>query len=249
MKSDIEKAVARQKKLWNELAKEDAMRYIDAAATGQAREDFFAQGKKTVQRLCLPFFQREGFDPTGKRMLDLGCGVGRMTRFFSEIFGEAHGTDISEEMINLARNWNQGRHNLHFDVGNGVDLSIYEDNWFHFVFSNAVLYYLHKKEILLSYIHEVDRVLKAGGYFQLSVTGEWTRAFGIIPVHRLLTNWLVKTGLVDWYYRFARRFGRPAPIGIIVSRSELDDMLHGTSLEIIEMANESGYMWCKGRKR
>ena len=42
------------------------------------------------------------FDPTDKRMLDIGCGIGGMTRYFSDLFAEAHGVDFSKELIKKA---------------------------------------------------------------------------------------------------------------------------------------------------
>ncbi|MGC4049782.1 MAG: class I SAM-dependent methyltransferase, partial [Paludibaculum sp.] len=38
-------------------------------------------------------------DPRACSVLEIGCGVGRMTRWFTEYFGEVHGLDIAPEMI------------------------------------------------------------------------------------------------------------------------------------------------------
>ena len=41
-----------------------------------------------------------GADPAAvAALLEIGCGVGRMTRWFAESFGEVHGIDVAPEMI------------------------------------------------------------------------------------------------------------------------------------------------------
>ena len=106
---EVEKVATQQKATWGKLAKEGALKWICWPRLFDNTEEFFESGKKEVQTIVLPFFQKQGFEPSGKRMLDIGCGAGRTTRFFSEIFAEAYGVDISEEMINQGKSWNEDR--------------------------------------------------------------------------------------------------------------------------------------------
>jgi len=174
-----------------------------------------------------------------------------MTSFFSWIFAEAHGVDTSEEMINLARNWTKDRTSLYFNVGNGFDLRIYEDSQFDFVFSQVVFQHIPKKEIIKSYIHEIDRVLRPGGLFQVQFDNRvWYHALGFIPVHRLLVNWLLETKFIRFYYNFARFLGKPNFTGVLLSSKELNEMLEDTSLEVVEtLGDATAFMWCMGRRR
>lgn len=249
METKVAKASVDKKELWDRLAKDDALKWIVYPVAVRDPEEFFETGKEDVKRYCLPFFKNEGFDYVGKRMLDIGCGVGRTTRFFSEIFGEAYGVDISKQMINLARDWNADRPNLHFDVGSGANLSMYEDNMFDFVFSIQVFHHIPRREMIRSYIHEIDRVLKKNGLFQIQFGRKWYRFLRFIPVHRMLLNWVVETGLINLYYKPAKLFGRQPIMGISLPPEELKKMLEDTSL-IIEISYENTpWMWCKGKKR
>lgn len=185
----MEKITAKRKRLWDRLAKDHAMSAISTSKADWDMEEFFERGKRLVESFCLPFFREVGFNPAGKRMLDLGCGIGRTTRFFTELFAEACGVDISEEMINLARNLNQDKPNLRFDVGNGFDLGMYEDNQFDFVFCYLIFQHISSRKIIRLYIGEIDRVLKPDGLFQLQFnTKEWFHALGFLPIHRPIYN-------------------------------------------------------------
>lgn len=86
---------------WDRAATEDAVNYILGSKCKRDLDlkTFFDRKAQQAERDTEEFFKEMYFTPAGKRMLDIGCGIGPMTRYFSEIFGEAHGVDISEEMI------------------------------------------------------------------------------------------------------------------------------------------------------
>jgi len=45
----------------------------------------------------------DGTDPKKMRILEIGCGAGRMTKYLAELFGEVHGVDVSDEMVRVGR--------------------------------------------------------------------------------------------------------------------------------------------------
>ena len=47
------------------------------------------------------------------RVIEIGCGAGRMTRALARFFGEVHAVDISPEMVRLARHAVAGFENAH----------------------------------------------------------------------------------------------------------------------------------------
>jgi len=240
-----------RKEGWEAAAEKDAIYYIPGGKVW-TKEDFFNSGITEVEKFTKNFFIQMNFNPSDKRMLDIGCGVGRMTRAFADIFGEAYGVDFSEAMIKQARELNQDKPNLLFMTNNGVDLSICEDNYFDFCFSYVVFHHLPDAKIIESYISEIGRVLRPGGLFKFQVDGR--RWAPVIPIiHRSLYNFLLKIGLVD---KFAKlRFRRDiikqkAMPTILLSKAQLQKMLRGTNLEIVEITGENTYrMWCSGRKR
>lgn len=91
-------------------------------------------------------------------MLDLGCGIGRVEKFLAPHCKEIHGVDVSGKMIKLARKRIKHR-NVYFHKNNGRDLSIFPDETFDFVFSEAVFQHVEKEDACF-YLMEIHRVLK-----------------------------------------------------------------------------------------
>jgi len=156
--------------------KESAMYYVGYRQGKRwSNKEFFADGAKDVKECTADFFKKMNFNPDGKRMLDIGCGIGRMARAFGDIFGNAYGVDFSSKMIELAKEINKDKSNVYFGVNNGVDLSIYQDNFFDFCFSYIVFHHIRKQEVIMNYIREIDRVLRPGGLFMFQVnTSKWS---------------------------------------------------------------------------
>jgi ubiquinone/menaquinone biosynthesis C-methylase UbiE len=98
----------------------------------------------------------------GWRILDVGCGTGRLGRSVMELIGGAGyfiGIDPMVERIRLATEKN--RHpNAVFRVGRAEDLSPIKDNSVDVVYLNWVFHWVTGKEAALS---EIFRVLKPGG--------------------------------------------------------------------------------------
>ena len=97
------------------------------------------------------------------RMLDNGCGDGRLKYFFEVLGWEVYGTDISKNAILRASKLTP----LNLMVASSEDLP-FKDHFFDVVFSWRVLHSIGKKGRVLA-IKEIDRVLKKGGVFLCSV--------------------------------------------------------------------------------
>src|SRR5690242_4971973 len=114
-----QEALADQKRDWEEIAGEDALwailSYTDRKFGAWDREEFFRTGEEEIGELMLR--ARELDRPGGRaRALDFGCGVGRLTRALSEHFESCLGLDISETMVNGARELNADRPGCEFEV-------------------------------------------------------------------------------------------------------------------------------------
>jgi ubiquinone/menaquinone biosynthesis C-methylase UbiE len=96
--------------------------------------------------------------------LDLGCGIGRIAKWIAPLVKEYYGVDFADKMIERAKDIYQNYENIHFVVNNGIDLSLFEDNKFDFVYV-CLLFQHMGKETTLKYIDEVWRVLKDRGIF------------------------------------------------------------------------------------
>jgi SAM-dependent methyltransferase len=82
----------------------------------ETKQGFFARGKQQIS-LIKAFASRAGIDLGSLRScFELGCGVGRVTVWLAELFPQVFAWDISEHMLNEARNTMSsfGRTNVSF---------------------------------------------------------------------------------------------------------------------------------------
>ena len=114
---------------WDARAQENAFHYIASAKEEWRVEEFFSSGKESAQGAILDDLETicQGREPKQMRVLEIGCGAGRMTRALAGVFGEVHGVDVSGEMIAQARQLLTGCENVHLYQNNGTDLSVLSD--------------------------------------------------------------------------------------------------------------------------
>ncbi|MFQ5875805.1 MAG: class I SAM-dependent methyltransferase [Dehalococcoidia bacterium] len=151
---------------WDERAQRDPYYYI--ACRDPIQSDlptFFESGEQDYVSLVQPVLSSLKFDPTERKALELGCGVGRMTRSFARRFDHVYAVDVSPEMISRARSLNQRLPNVAWHVVNGADLNDFPDGTVDLVFSYLVFQHVPEREIVMSNIGEVLRVLKEGGVY------------------------------------------------------------------------------------
>jgi ubiquinone/menaquinone biosynthesis C-methylase UbiE len=102
----------------------------------------------------------------GSKVLDLGCGIGGATFPLAEITGPsglAAGVDISSAMIEVANGRRRGRTGIEFRTGEAAAIP-YPDKFFDAARCERVFLYLSDR---LAAIHEMKRVVKAGGLVAL----------------------------------------------------------------------------------
>lgn len=101
--------------------------------------------------------------PEDGRVLDVGCGNGWATRLMAEQapHGRVVGIDISDEMVDLARESSLSHPNVEFREASAEKLSFAENEFTH-AFSMESLYYYSD---ILRALKEIHRVLKSGGKF------------------------------------------------------------------------------------
>ncbi len=101
--------------------------------------------------------------PLGRgRVLDFGCGLGRLTQALACYFDEVDGIDIAPAMVRQARQMNPYGARCRFHLNRHDDLSLFPDNQFDFVFSLIVLQHM-PPEYIKRYVAEFLRVLAPGG--------------------------------------------------------------------------------------
>lgn len=156
---------------WDRRAQTDAHFYVAFGRQNQAEEDFLASAADVM-----PMFEREferlaSGPASQRRALEIGCGPGRLMVPMSRHFGETHGIDISERMAQLARERLRAMPHAHVHVSSGDDLDLFPDAHFDFVYSYIVFQHIPSREIVLNYLREAKRVLRAGGVLCCQLRG------------------------------------------------------------------------------
>jgi len=94
----------------------------------------------------------------GEKVLDLGCGNGRLFKLFKGKNIKYIGVDFSEKMIQKAKE----KHGDHFQVADIFNLP-FSDNYFYSIWSIAVFHHIPSKELQIKALQEIKRVLKKNG--------------------------------------------------------------------------------------
>jgi ubiquinone/menaquinone biosynthesis C-methylase UbiE len=158
---------------WDRRARENARYYVNTERKNWTDPDFFASGEKAVREDILTDMVNicQGKDPKQMRVIEIGCGAGRLTRALSSLFGEIHAIDVSGEMVQQAKRALADRPNVHIYQNNGCDLSVIPGAGFDFAYSAIVFQHIPNREIIESYVKEVARLLRPGTLFKFQVQG------------------------------------------------------------------------------
>ncbi len=97
------------------------------------------------------------------KMVEIGCGLGRMTHYFSRQFKQVVALDISGVMIDRAKTYWRHLDNVVFAESSGEALEPIGDAEIDFVFSFYVLNHVTSPLTVIQYVREAGRVLRAGG--------------------------------------------------------------------------------------
>jgi SAM-dependent methyltransferase len=126
--------------------------------------EFVRSGKNYYSEyLNGPALKRMVGDVEGKRVLDVGCGEGYLSRFFAKGGAEVVGIDLSDALIKAAVE-EEERHpsGVKYFVADAADLNMLESESFDVAFCYMALMDIRDYEGAIS---ETSRVLKTGGRF------------------------------------------------------------------------------------
>lgn len=166
---------ARMRTDWNLRAKTNARHFVQNAHTDWTDEEFFRTGEINVANEVMSDMGAicgGSTSPLDLSILEIGCGVGRMTRMLSRIFRNVIAVDVSDEMVSQARENTADLANVSVILGDGQTLQAIESQSIDFAFSFIVFQHIPYAEIFFSYCAEVYRVLKPGGLFKFQVQGD-----------------------------------------------------------------------------
>jgi SAM-dependent methyltransferase len=158
---------------WDKRAISAPRYFIATSEQAGTEKSFFQSGESNVREHIHGDLENicQARDPGSMRIVEIGCGAGRLTKALAALFGEVHAVDVSAEMIRLAGEEVGTLPNVRLYVNNGADLSILPSSSFHFAFSFLVFQHIPEQLIVESYIREVHRVLVPGALFKFQVEG------------------------------------------------------------------------------
>jgi cyclopropane fatty-acyl-phospholipid synthase-like methyltransferase len=156
-------------------------------------------------------------------VLEIGCGMGNLLKPLSPRVSEAHGVDISGEMIRRASEHLGNCPNVHLHKTPG-GLGMLPDTYFDFVFSSGVFIHFPEKSLVYEYFREASRVLKFSGMFRFHVDGRS-------------------------YLRWRRRKGGSLR-GVVFTSAEIRENLENHDFRVLDIVGENtAEMWTTARLR
>jgi trans-aconitate methyltransferase len=152
--------------------------------------DRYAKNARFVSDLGMPVVDLLAPKP-GERILDLGCGDGVLTKKLADLGCDVVAIDSSPAQVEGARTLG-----LDARVGDGEALSFHDE--FDAVFSNAVLHWLKRPDLVLSGVY---RALRAQGRFIAECGGVGcVHTIRTALVRRLVARGLDGESRVPWYF-------------------------------------------------
>ena len=107
----------------------------------------------------------------GEKVLDAGCGNGRLLRALGTKKIKYFGTDLSENLIKICR---EKYPDNNFSVADILNLGILAEYDFDWVFSIAVLHHLPGLDLQVAALKQLKNKVKADGRIVLTVWNMWS---------------------------------------------------------------------------
>ena len=170
------------RRFWDARAREAAFHFVDSrqeyGAHGHGHsghghgghgDDFWEGGITDLDALLGAVGARIG---EGDRVLEIGCGVGRLTRAIAARCDAVIALDVSEEMLAQARERNPSLTGVEWVLGDGFSLAGVEDASVDGIVSHVVFQHIPDPAITLGYVREMGRVLRPGGWAAFQVSND-----------------------------------------------------------------------------
>ncbi|MYR33875.1 methyltransferase domain-containing protein [Nocardiopsis alba] len=138
-------------------------------------EEFLASGRADIDP-AIARLDELGLAPERGRVLDFGCGAGRLSNALAAHFDRVVGVDISAPMLDEARRLDRSQGRIDFRLNERPDLSAFEDDSFDLVYTDLVLQHL-PTDLAEGYLREFARVVRPGGAMVLGVPESERRTF------------------------------------------------------------------------
>lgn len=223
------------KKTWDKLGKKDplwaVLSWPEKRGNKWKEDEFFRHGREFINNL-VDYVTPLGFHIGGKKALDFGCGVGRLTQALAPYFEEVYGVDIAPSMIELAERHNKYGKRCKYIVNDRDNLKMFADNSFDFIISHITLQHMEPR-YSKGYIKEFLRVLAPKGLLVFQQPSE--RIFAPKEVH--LGSLFLKI-LRGGYWKIFKRHEDPT----LFVRNEFYEAYGIRKEEILRILEKKGVM-------
>jgi SAM-dependent methyltransferase len=157
-------------RFWDARAREDAYYFVDSRLQYGSPDEraFWAGGEEALEKL-VEVVGAPAIEPTAT-VVDIGCGLGRLTRPLAARAARVIAVDVSSEMLKRAGALNAHLDNVEWVHGDGESLRPIADSSVDACVSHVVFRHIPDPAITLGYMREIGRVLRPGGFaaFELS---------------------------------------------------------------------------------
>ena len=123
----------------------------------------------------------------GNKVLDFGCGNGRLLELFSDKNIDYLGADISEKLIKAAKEKYPEKANNFQKISNSDSLSLPSDS-FNVVYSIAVFHHFPSAKYREDVAKELYRITEKGGHIVITVWNLYQKKY----LKNIIKNWLDK---------------------------------------------------------
>lgn len=220
---------------WDRRAREEALFYIDNRLDYRRPDPgrFWAGGAADLDELL----ERGGAQlRRSDSVVEVGCGVGRLTRPMAARVADVRALDVSGEMLALARELNPTLDNVTWLEGDGVSLTGIDDESADACISHVTFQHIPDPGVTLGYIREIGRILRPGGWAVFQVSND-------PAVHRPRRGGRLRRTMRIMLRRAPRGQSHPAWLGSAVDLSELELAARDGGMEI-ERVVGAGTQFC-----
>ena len=138
------------------------------------------------------------YTKTEDRVLDYGCGNGRLLGLFANRKIKYFGVDVSKKLIDYARKEYYGKDDVQFKKISSSQVSLaFKNNYFKTIYAVAVFHHLPDKKFRLKIAKELHRIVASDGYIIISVWNLWQKKYR----KNIFRNWIDKIlgkSELDW---------------------------------------------------
>ena len=224
------------RRFWDRRARENAFFFVDSRLDYHEPDLdwFWEEGERHLAEVLARVGAR--FEP-GDEVVEVGCGVGRMTRPIAKRAKSVRALDVSPRMLEMAREHNPALTNVDWIEGDGVSLRPIPDASADACFSYVVFQHIPDPEVTYGYVREMGRVLRPGGLaaFQVSDDPGVHRPRGALATARLVAAGIAGRAPRGWTRREYR--------GSAVDLDDLRSAAAAGGLEI-ERIEGAGTQYC-----